>query len=36
MAGTAPDYDNVRMGGPDGIRIPQEQGKVLLRRHQVE
>lgn len=27
MAATPPDYDNVRMGGPDGIRIPQEVGK---------
>ena len=27
MAGSFPDYDNVRMGGPDGIRIPQEVGK---------
>lgn len=24
---TPPDYDNIRQGGPDGIRIPQEQGK---------
>lgn len=33
MAGVAgvpspPDYDNVRQGGPDGLRIPQEQGKA--------
>ena len=27
---TAPDYDNVRMGGPDGIRIPQEAGKGVF------
>lgn len=27
---TAPDYDNVRMGGPDGIRIPQEQGRCCF------
>jgi hypothetical protein len=26
-APTAPDFDNVRMGGPDGIRIPQEVGR---------
>ena len=26
MAGTPPNYDNVRMGGPDGLRIPQEAG----------
>ena len=24
MAGTAPTYDNVRWGGPKGLRIPQE------------
>lgn len=24
------DYDNVRMGGPDGIRIPQEAGKCTF------
>jgi len=30
MAGTAPNYDNVRMGGPDGIRIPQEVGKAVF------
>jgi hypothetical protein len=29
-APTAPDYDNVRWGGPDGLRIPQEQGKSTL------
>lgn len=28
MAGTPPDYDNVRQGGPNGLRIPQEQGKA--------
>jgi hypothetical protein len=28
--GTAPDYDNERMGGPDGIRIPQEMGKCTF------
>ena len=27
---TAPDFDNVRMGGPDGIRIPQEQGRCCF------
>lgn len=27
---TAPDWDNVRMGGPDGIRIPQEVGKCTF------
>ena len=30
MAGSAPDYDNVRMGGPDGLRIPQEAGKATF------
>ena len=30
MAGSAPYYDNVRMGGPDGIRIPQEAGKATF------
>jgi len=30
MAGSPPDYDNVRMGGPDGIRIPQEMGKCTF------
>jgi hypothetical protein len=30
MAGNPPDYDNVRMGGPDGIRIPQEVGKATF------
>jgi hypothetical protein len=30
MAGTPPDYDNVRWGGPDGIRVPQEVGKCTL------
>lgn len=25
---TAPDWDDVRMGGPDGLRIPQEVGKA--------
>lgn len=24
MGGTAPNYDNIRWGGPDGLRIPQE------------
>lgn len=28
MAPTAPDWDNVRLGGPDGLRIPQEVGKA--------
>lgn len=28
MAGSPPDYDNIRQGGPDGLRIPQEQGKA--------
>ena len=27
---TAPDYDNVRMGGPDGLRIPQEVGRAAF------
>lgn len=31
MAGSAPTYDNVRMGGPDGIRIPQEAGLASFR-----
>ena len=30
MAGTPPDYDDVRWGGPDGLRIPQEVGKATL------
>jgi hypothetical protein len=30
MAGSAPNFDNVRMGGPDGIRIPQELGSVTF------
>ena len=30
MYPTAPDWDNVRMGGPDGIRIPQEVGKATF------
>jgi len=30
MAGTPPDYDNVRWGGPDGLRVPQEAGKATL------
>lgn len=30
MAGTAPDYDNERWGGPSGLRIPQEVGKATL------
>jgi hypothetical protein len=30
MPATAPDYDNVRMGGPDGLRIPQEVGKAAF------
>ena len=28
---TAPDYDNIRTGGPDGIRIPQEVGKCTFK-----
>ena len=24
MAATAPNFDNIRMGGPDGLRIPME------------
>lgn len=30
MGGTAPDYDNVRMGGPDGLRIPTEASKATF------
>jgi hypothetical protein len=30
MAGFPPDYDNVRWGGPDGLRVPQEVGKATL------
>ena len=30
MAGNAPYYDNVRWGGPSGLRVPQEQGKADL------
>lgn len=30
MAATPPDYDNVRWGGPDGLRVPQEAGKATL------
>lgn len=30
MAGTAPSYDNVRMGGADGIRIPLEVGSSVF------
>jgi len=31
MAGvTAPYYDNVRWGGPSGLRVPQEAGKADL------
>lgn len=30
MAATAPDYDNIRYGGPDGIRYPAEQGKATF------
>lgn len=32
MAGlvTAPDWDNVRLGGPDGLRYPLEVGKASL------
>jgi hypothetical protein len=26
----APDYDNVRLGGPDGIRYPLEVGKAAF------
>lgn len=26
----APDWDNVRLGGPDGIRYPLEQGKCCF------
>lgn len=27
---TAPDYDNVRLGGPDGLRYPLEAGKATF------
>jgi len=27
---SAPDFDNVRWGGPDGLRVPQEAGKATL------
>jgi len=30
MAGTPPDYDNVRWAGPDGLRVPLEMGKATL------
>lgn len=30
MAANPPDYDNVRWGGPDGLRVPQEAGKATL------
>jgi len=30
MPATAPDFDNVRMGGPDGPRIPLEIGKGVF------
>lgn len=30
MAGNPPDYDNIRWGGPDGMRVPQEMGKCTL------
>lgn len=30
MPATAPNYDNVRMGGPDGLRIPQEAGSATF------
>lgn len=32
MAGlvTAPDFDNIRWGGPDGLRVPTELGKATL------
>src|SRR5665213_1945925 len=31
MAGLLPpDYDDVRMGGPSGLRIPAEQGKATF------
>jgi hypothetical protein len=29
-AGSPPDYDNVRMIGPQGLRIPTEQGKATF------
>ena len=34
-AGSPPDYDNVRMGGPQGLRIPTEQGKATFALKQV-
>lgn len=30
MAGTAPDYSNIRMGGPKGLRIPAEGGPATF------
>lgn len=30
MAGSPPYYDNVRMGGPDGLRIPQEANQATF------
>jgi hypothetical protein len=30
MPASAPDFDNVRWGGPDGLRVPQEVGKATL------
>lgn len=36
MAANPPDYDNVRLGGPDGLRYPLEQGKATFAlKHQV-
>jgi|SRR5580692_4241259 hypothetical protein len=29
-APTAPDFDNIRFGGPDGLRMPLELGKASL------
>lgn len=30
MAATPPNYDNVRWGGPDGLRVPTEAGNATL------
>lgn len=30
MAGSAPDWDNVRWGGPDGLRVPTEASPATL------
>lgn len=27
---TAPNYDNVRLGGPSGLRVPSEAGSAVL------